>query len=134
MRSALSFQKALFAHVKADAGVIALVDADKIKSHIQQDTPNPYIRMRCTSFGEYDCKSDNGFDIRIVADVWTNYHGDKEQLEIADALITALHKTPLTLDSGDNFFIRFENLLQFTENDGQVHHAVVEFRALVTGA
>lgn len=130
--SAESFLVALFAKVKADATISALVPAARINSHLPQDEENPCIRLRVESWGEYDTKTSDGFDAEIVADVWSDYHGDKEVLQISDALRNVLHRVPLTVTTGENFHLRYVSQSIFTETEGQLHRARVVFRALIT--
>ena len=132
MRSLSALLKALIARIRGNAGVIALVPAARIVSHIDQGTPQPCMRVSIQIANDWDCKCSNGFNATIVCDTWSEYHGDKEILEVHDALIAALHQQPLTLDDGSNVLIRYTQSSSILEPDGQIRRGICQFTLLIS--
>jgi len=129
-------QKAIAA-LKANAGVTALVGT-RIYNHIPQNSTQfagtfPYMLVRWDNASQWDTKDSQGFDGEIRVDAWTENQGDKDILQIVDAVNSALHNNELTLTAGENLILRYENATYFTEPDGVAHHSVNVFRCVVTG-
>ncbi len=91
----------------------------------------PYQRITIGG-NEWDTKSEEGYDLNIELDIYSEYAGDSEVLRIIDAARGALQKAPIALTSGSAVLLRYETHNINTEADGKTHHGLVRFRALIT--
>jgi len=119
--------KAVFERAKTSPA-ITLVPPESIKSHIPQDAPLPYVRIRMDQ-APNDDKTQFGYETNITFDVWSKKHSDGEVSQIVDELIEAF-STPLTVVGGNNFYIRRGNTVYPVEPDGQTHRASLACRLL----
>lgn len=131
----------MISHVEALAAIIAVLKADarlrtfvgeRIFNHVPQDEINPCIRVRIESGGEWDTKTSDGWQNSVRVDVWSEYQGDKESLEIADIIDDILHDASLSLASSQSLLLRHDTRDAFTEPDGATHHTVLRYLHIIT--
>jgi len=116
------------AHTSTD--LTAIVPASRIRSHLPQDAPLPYIRGLDASDIQWGTKCKTGFETSWEWHVWSDYAGDKQINEITQILIELYDNNEFDLLSGKNVLLQFNGRNTFIEPDGVTHHAVVNLRAL----
>lgn len=115
---------ALIERLSTDAGIVALVGTN-VYSGVPQDNPLDYIVARSEN-AEFDTKGSDGFDSRIVVDIWTGHEGNQKTNIIADAVYEALHNKPLDI-SVKSLCLQFQNYNVFIEPDDISSHGVMNF-------
>ena len=85
-----SIVDAFVTRLRADAGVTALVPADRIGNEIPTGTPRPYIVIDVETETDDDTFSLGGVDAVVSATVVSQYRGSYEIGQIASALRESL--------------------------------------------
>ncbi len=112
-----------------------LIEALKGKNyfnHIPQDQKCPFMRYRWSQAQSWDTKNSQGLNGTLTFDVWSDYRGDKEALEIQDILNDLFHENELKLTIGQNLILRRETADAFIEPDGITHHSISQYAMIVT--
>lgn len=124
---------AYVARLTAYAPLTALVGANKIYNHPPQNLAFPFIVTRLTDIVDWSTKTDQGFEGYLVADLWTDVHGDVTVLNLFNAVNACLQDQPLTLTAGQNVIIRHESSATQTDADGNAHVTTCRYRINVGG-
>jgi hypothetical protein len=127
--------KKAVATLEVDPGLIALLgekEAGKARvwNHVPQDEDQPYVVVRWQADEDWDTKDSTGFDGSLDHEVVSNHHGDKEVLQIVDAIIAAYKAAPLALASGRITCFEYQSgtvPVQVFET----HRAIASFNVLV---
>lgn len=109
-----------------DAGVIALVPATKIGNYLKQDVGYPHIQYDL-DFESLQIKGEDSQTVTLQVNMWTNYRGSKECMDIADAVRTAFDGVPVTIASGDGFGCTYEAMDHFQEPEGTTYRCLMVF-------
>lgn len=103
---------------------------DRIYNFSRQESLLPYIRARISNISDFDTKTELGYETDIIIDVWSNYHGDKEVLEITDVIKNLFHRNEFTSMSFQSLITNLSNIVSFVETDGETTHTILTFNAL----
>lgn len=124
--------------LRADATLIALlgpidpgdpVEA-RVWNHVPQDETKPYIVVTWQPDEDWDTKDSKGFDGSLDHEAISTHHGDKNVLEIADAVIAAYAANPLALVSGRIVCFDYESG-SVPVNVFETHQMTFSFNVLV---
>jgi hypothetical protein len=121
---------ALQARLIADATITGLVPSSKIGNYIPQDTAYPHIQYEC-DFETFPIKGEDAHAVTIQFNIWTNYRGSKECMQITDAIRTEFDQAPLTIASGDCFGMFYQTMDHFQEPEGNLYRCSMVFQLLV---
>ena len=123
----LAVQKAIYAVLSGDATLASMVFG--IYDQPPDSPTPPYVVIGDAIETAADTMGDAlGVEVVERVHVWTQYHGRKQGLEIADRVAELLHGTTLTLDAPwVHQWTRREQVIQLDELP-YWHHVVVEFR------
>ncbi len=124
------FEKKMFERAFSSVALTDIVPESKIRSHLPQDTPSPYIRGIDTSDVPWTNKCQTGYETNWEWHIWSDYAGNKEVNQISDILIKLFDNLELDLTVGKNILLQFNGRTSFMEPDGVTSHAVVTIRAL----
>jgi len=94
------------------------------------DTALPYVDIGDTFAGDWSTKTFDGSDTNLTIDIWSDYQGSKEALDIAAQIKTALHKVDLTVTGSTLVLIWHQSTNVFRDADEETIHGVMEFRIL----
>lgn len=121
---------AVQARLTGDATITATVPAASIGSFIKEDTDYPiiYYKIDASTMG---VKDEDGQEVALQFDVWTNARGAKTSLDVADRIRELFDLVPITIASGDAFGSFYESMDSYMENEGTVYRATILFRLLV---
>jgi len=126
----LELQGAIVARLKADTGIIALVD-DRVYETIPIDTPFPYVSYAGSSETEDDADCILGSAISVQIDAWSRTVGFPECKRVCDAVRNALHDIDLELSINALVMIEHRQIRIFRDPDGLTNHGVIEFEAFI---
>lgn len=129
MQRSAEIQKAIFERLTNDAALMATIIG--VYDDVPQDVRQfPYVVLGDVATNEFDTQTYTGTDEFYLIHVWSTYSG-KVQIKIIMQLIyDALHRQPLTLDSGTNWELLFEFQDDFVEPDGETRHGVQRYKLM----
>jgi hypothetical protein len=129
---------AIFAKLKADAAVIALM-GDRLYSQapgrqgIPENVPMPYLTLGPVVAQPFDADCSDGAEISVQLDIWSGgastAFSKAEAMKCANAVQRALHDANLTLGENVLTVMRWELSRTLDDPDGVTTHAVVQFTA-----
>ena len=131
MASLLAPLALITSELKGSAALTDVVPAGRISNHLPQESALPYIRYRWQP-GETSTMSDKqatGYSGEYIVDIWTDSHGDREALAIADLVTAVLDRREFAGDAA-SVALFLSNVNVFLEPDGFTHHCVLTFNHL----
>ena len=89
--------------LESDAGMINILGEKepgkaKVWNNVPQDTAYPFVELQWDQVGQWDTKTEHGVVGNYVIQGVSNQHGDKECLEIMQAVDNALHNKEFNSD------------------------------------
>lgn len=129
----LALQKAIFAALVADAGVGALI-GDRIYDAAPRNAVFPYVEVGDAALVDWSTGTEDGAEHRVVLHAWSRTRGKAECYAVMDAVRSALHDAPLTLDGHALVSLRHEFGDARRDPDGITFHGVLRFRAVTEPA
>ena len=116
--------------LKNDAGLIAVVPAERIGNHIKDDATFPHIDWRLEGVVDSDEKLGEGYDGNLVLEVFSDYEGDLESYQIQSLIYSAL-ATRLTVTDADNYLLRFGSIEVSTDTDNRTRQATITYPFMI---
>ena len=96
--AAAELQKAVFAALSADAGIVAALGEAKVFDRVPPNATFPYVTFGRTSIYDWSTASESGTEQLFTLHVWSKAHGKAETLSILERIGAVLHEQPLALD------------------------------------
>lgn len=125
------FQRAVYARLASQL-------TTPVYNHVPQGSPFPYVVTGYKTSVPWRTKTEDGQEITITIDVWSNAAGDKEAATLMGQVYAALDRqeSALTMSGFTCVVIEcgFTDLAPYTEDEGEpdhYYHGVMRFRALV---
>lgn len=112
-----------------DAGLTAVVPSTQIGSFLKQDTPYPHIQYFVES-ENLGIKGEVAHNVTLQLNIYSDYKGFNQVLNIVDLLIAELDGTPITIASGNGFGCSFVTSDTLLEPDGLTTRGTVIFNLL----
>lgn len=135
MRHSLALQEALFAHLQADAGLVAALGGPKIHDappHAQSgEAAPPYITLGDETVTAWATKTEDGAAHELSFSIWSAARGFGEIKAAMAALHGALDGASLTMSGGHVVDLRFVSARTSRERRTRLRRATCVFRALV---
>lgn len=131
MTGASELQKAIFDALKAEAALVALLGGARIYDRAPAKAVFPYITFGRTSIYDWSTGTESGTEQLFTLHVWSKAKGKKETLEIMEAAKARLHDQPLALASQALVNCRLEFAEARHDDDLDVYHGLLRFRAVV---
>jgi len=120
---------AIQTRLTGDAGITALVPASKIGNYLVQDEAYPLIQYD-VDFDSLQVKGEDAQDVTLTINIWTNYRGSRQCMDIADAVRTALDGVPVTVASADGFLCQYVAMDHFQEPEATTYRCTMSFTML----
>jgi hypothetical protein len=134
MSAAAELQKAVFAALTGDAGLVSLLGGEpRVYDHTPANVAFPYITFGRTSGLDWDTGTEKGQEHLFTLHIWSNAKGKAESLALIEAIRTRLHDAPLTLTGYALVNLRQEFSESRFDEDLAVYHGLVRFRAVTEG-
>ena len=114
-----------------NASLTAVVPANQIGNHLKDDISFPHILYGLEA-EDAGIKGQTSYVFTLVLDVWSSYRGESQVWQINDLIADILDRTPLTIASGTNTFLKFEAIQVDTEGDGRTRHGTISYKLMVT--
>ena len=121
------FQTAIHQRLTTDAGLIAVVPADRIGNHVLDDAEFPHIDWRLEDIEDGAIKSEESYEGSLILEVFSDYNGDLECYQIHQLLYTALQRNVLTVAGADNPHLTFNSLSITTDDDNRTRQATINY-------
>jgi hypothetical protein len=93
-----ALQKAIHLALTNAPTVTTQLGGPRIYDHVPRGQPYPYVTFAQTSDRDWSTGTEAGSEHTVTLHVWTEAAGRKQALAILDAIATALHDAPLSLD------------------------------------
>ncbi|MQX70088.1 DUF3168 domain-containing protein [Sinorhizobium meliloti] len=129
----LELQGAIVARLKADVGLMALVNGvyDQPPDTAFATPKESYVTIGEAQFLRDDATCVNGGEVYLTLHAWSRKVGFPVAKQIADAVAESLHLAPLTLATNRLISIMHRQTRVFRDPDGLTSHAVIDFVANV---
>ncbi|RVH29429.1 DUF3168 domain-containing protein [Sinorhizobium meliloti] len=129
----LELQGAIVARLKADVGLMALVNGvyDQPPDTAFATPKESYVTIGEAQFLRDDATCVNGGEVYLTMHAWSRKVGYPVAKQIADAVAESLHLAPLTLATNRLISIMHRQTRVFRDTDGLTSHAVIDFVANV---
>ncbi|WP_457811269.1 DUF3168 domain-containing protein [Sinorhizobium meliloti] len=129
----LELQGAIVARLKADVGLMALVNGvyDQPPDTAFATPKESYVTIGEAQFLRDDATCVNGGEVYLTLHAWSRKVGYPVANQIADAVAEILHLAPLTLATNRLISIMHRQTRVFRDTDGLTSHAVIDFVANV---
>jgi hypothetical protein len=124
---------AIVTRLKNDAPLTAIIGANKVFNNIPEDSKPPYVRVGLGTQNEFSTKGADGFRGELEIDIWSIKRGDKEMLEIQDAIHDALDNIPFTGLPLQSVCLQFVRGVSLIEPDGQSRHGKLFYDHIYMG-
>ncbi|CAG0994369.1 MAG: DUF3168 domain-containing protein [Rhizobiaceae bacterium] len=131
---AAELQKAVFAALAGDAAIVAALGGGKIYDHVPAGTAFPYVTFGRTSVYDWSTATESGTEQLFTLHVWSKARGRAEALAIIERIGALLHDQPLALDGHALVNLRQEFSEVRQDEDHDVYHGLVRFRAVTETA
>lgn len=125
-----SLQQAVYAALSGNAGLTALLGAERIYDDTPQTAPYPYITLGQTSSRDWGAGSEDGEEHTLTLHVWSQEGGRGEAQRIMGAIRDVLHDRALTLAGHRLVNLRHELSDARRDPDGATIHGLVRYRAV----
>lgn len=130
MSAAAELQKAIFAALRSDASVVALLGAAKIFDRAPANVAFPYITFGRTGVYDWSTATETGNEHLVTLHVWSKAKGKAESLAVIEAATARLHDADLTLHGYQLVNLRLEFSEMRFDDDLSVYHGLMRFRAV----
>lgn len=129
------FQQGLYSALTGSTGVQAHVGT-RVYDHVPQGTAavKPYVTLGEDTELDWSTKSFDGRENTHTLHVWSDAHrGRKVCKQAMDAIASALHNNPFSVNGSNHLLCQFEFADTFLDPDGVTYHGVMRFRSLLQG-
>ena len=125
-----ALQKAAYARLTTDAGVLTELGGAKVYDHVPRETPKPYVTFGRNVVRDWSTGESLGHEHELVLHVWAGAKGRKTTTAILAALRAALHDQALSLDG--HRLVNLRHVVSDTtrEPDGETLEGIARFRAV----
>lgn len=127
---AAELQKAIFAALAGDAGLVAALGGPRIYDLAPANVPFPYMTFGRTSVYDWSTATESGTEQLFTLHVWSKARGKQETLEIMELARARLDGQALALDGHALVNMRNEFSEARFDEDLTVHHGLLRFRAV----
>lgn len=128
--ASFALQKALFAKLTGDAGMLALLGGPRVYDEVPLRAEFPFVTFGQTIERDWSTGTEPGQEHTITLHVWSRGRGRKEADEILSAAGTALHDQALTLTGYRLVNLRHEFTDARRDTDGETFHGLSRYRAV----
>ena len=123
-------QKAIFAALLADSGLVAALGGGKVFDHAPAGVAFPYVTLGRASVYDWSTATESGAEQLFTLHVWSKTQGKKETLDIMEAIRARLDE-PLGLEAHRLVALRLDYSEARYDEDLLIHHGLLRFRAMI---
>ena len=105
----------------------ANIAGGRVYDAVPKNPAMPYVDIGETQSISEDVQGRDGVDEFRTVHIWSEYQGQKELLDIAGAIRSALHGKPLTV-TGRLALVWVQDLRTMLDPDGRTQHGVLTIR------
>jgi hypothetical protein len=127
-------QKAIFTALLADTGLVAVLGGGKVFDHAPASVAFPYVTLGRASVYDWSTATEPGTEQLLTLHVWSKARGKKEALDIMERVRLVLDGAPLDLDGHQLIDLRLVYSEARYDDDIDVYHGQLRFRAVTEGA
>jgi len=127
---AAELQKAIYAALSQDGGLVARLGGVHIHDHAPANVPFPYVTFGRTSVYDWSTGTESGTEQLLTLHVWSKAKGKGETHELMEAIATRLNDAALILEGHHLVNLRLEFSEIVFDEDLSVHHGLLRFRAV----
>lgn len=129
--SLLDIQKGIYDKLTGDTTLTNLVTG--IFDEVPKDQGFPFVNIGEATENKFNTFDRQGRDVTETINIYSQYDGFKEALDILDRIVILLDFQPITLTQNDLVYIRYDggNTLLLTEDEGRTKHIRARFEVLV---
>lgn len=128
--AAMELQKAVFAVLSADAGLLGKLGEPRIYDHAPARAEFPYLTFGRSTVRDWSTDSEEGREHLLTIHVWSKARGRGETLELLDMVRSALADVEPALDGHHLVNLRAEFEEARFDDDFGVYHGLLRFRAV----
>lgn len=132
--AAADLQKAIFAALLADSGLVATLGGGKVFDHAPASAAFPYVTFGRASVYDWNTSTETGTEQLLTLHVWSKARGKKETLDIMERVRLALDGAPLELEGRHLIDLRLDYSEARYDDDLDVYHGQLRFRAVTEDA
>lgn len=123
-------QKAIYATLKADSALVALLGGERIYDEVPRGAAFPYVTFGPSTTRDWSTGTETGAEHLITLRAWSKAGGEKEVHLLLDALRAALHETSLAITDHRLVSMRHETSDALRGADGETYQGIARFRAV----
>jgi len=127
---AWELQKAVYAALKGDSALVALLGGARVYDDVPRGAVFPYVTFGPATARDWSTGTDGGCEHLITLRAWSKGGGEKEVHLVLEAIRVVLHEAALTLDGHRLVNLRHEVSDTLRGADGETYQGVVRFRAV----
>ena len=131
--AAAELQKAIVSTLRGDAQLAALLGGEKLFDHAPASVVFPYLTFGRASLYDWGTATEEGSEHLLTLHAWSKGKGRREALEIMQRVTELLHDRPPALAGFALVSLRLESSEVRYDDEQDVHHGAMRFRAIVEG-
>lgn len=132
--AALELQRAVFAALQGNAELGAAMGEVRLYDQAPANAKFPYLTFGRTSVYDWSTDTESGAEHLVTLHVWSKARGKSECHALIENVRAALDDAALALDGHALIRLRKEYSEVRYEDDNDVHHGLIRFRALTEAA
>ncbi|MGE0022768.1 MAG: DUF3168 domain-containing protein [Hyphomicrobium sp.] len=127
---AWELQKAVYAKLAADAGLLALLGGARIYDDVPRGAAFPYVTFGPSTTRDWSTGTETGSEHGLTLRAWSKAGGEQEVHQVLEAVRAALHESALTPAGHRLVSLRHETSEALRDPDGETYQGIARFRAL----
>lgn len=127
-------QKAIFASLAANANLATVLGGARIYDRVPRPVAYPYVTFGPVTARDWSTATEEGSEILVTLEVWSQTAGVRETHLVIDALRDALRTATLTLPGHRLINLRFEAADIIRADDGETIRGTLRLRAVTEPA
>lgn len=128
--AALELQKALFARLHENSELAGLMIGVRLYDQAPANAKFPYLTFGRTSVYDWSTDTESGSEHLVTLHAWSKERGKSQCHDLIEAVRAALDDAALALPGHALVRLRAEYSEVRYEDDTDVHHGLIRFRAL----
>lgn len=130
-RAAFELQKAVFATLSADAGLVGALGGARLHDLAPAHTPYPYVTFGPASTFDWSTGTEQGSEHFFTLHIWSNARGRAEALDLMERIEARLSSAPPAPAGFRLINLRSEGAELRYDEDLSVHHGTLRWRAVM---
>ncbi len=132
--AALALRRAIHARLISDAPLVSRLGGQSIYDAPPRNASMPYVAYGPVRSRDWSTATETGAEHSIEIEIWSEYHGAQEAIEIAALVVQSLASASLQPDGQELVLLRCNTIDTRREKAGRFVVARLTFRALTEAA